>query len=141
MLYLFSDDSGGGTDRYRSLALVAVQGEGLETVRSALAPCFSATRSVEWKDLTGDSRKQACARALTTSGIQLAARGTLIITVLSWDHQDTRHSIPGRDDLRNIERMYHHAIAATARKRGATTLSLQPDETSEALDFRSIQAY
>lgn len=141
MLDLFSDDSGAGTDRYRSLALVAVPRADLPEVRSAIAPCFIKTSSVEWKDLTGDSRKQACARSLVTAGVRLARQGSLAITILSWDLYDTRHAVQGRDDTGNTERMYYHAIGATARKTGATVLSLHPDETSDALDFRSIQSY
>lgn len=140
MLDLFSDDSGAGVDRYRSLAVVAVSRSDLAAVRAAIAPCFGTTSSVEWKDLTGDSRKQRCARSLVATGVRLAAEGSISITILSWDLYDTRHAIPGRDDIGNTERMYYHAIADTARKRWAKTLSLHPDQTS-ALNFRKLQAF
>jgi hypothetical protein len=123
------------------LALVGVATADLRDARSAIAGCFSETSSVEWKDLTGDIRKQACARSLVKAAVGLAAQGTLAITVLTWDLHDTRHAVPGRDDIRNTERMYYHAISALARKRRVTGLSLYPDETSDALDFRHIQRY
>jgi hypothetical protein len=138
---IFSDDSGAGNDRFRSLALVGIARADVPSVRAAIAPCFTDTPSVEWKDVNGDSRKQACARRLVKEAVRLAAQGTLSITILSWDLRDSRHAIPGRNDFKNAERMYYHAIAAIGRKCGATALCLYPDATNDALDFRGIKAY
>jgi hypothetical protein len=52
MLDLCSDDGSAGADRHRSPGIVAVEHDDLAAARSAIAPCFANTYSVEWKDLT-----------------------------------------------------------------------------------------
>lgn len=49
-----------------------------------------------------------------------------------WDTYDTRHSVQGRDDIANLERMYYHLFRNVLRSRwpdGSTWL-LCPDENS-----------
>lgn len=61
--------------------------------------------------------------------------------VLTWDTEDSRHRIKGRDDIANLQRMYYHLFKnALKRWSGSNTWILYPDQNS-ALDWETVQDY
>lgn len=74
--------------------------------------------------------------------VKHAVSGKLRIDALTWDTQDSRHSIHGRDDLRNLERMYYHLFKNVFNKRWpkGCVWRLRPDEHS-ALDWDSLASF
>ena len=74
--------------------------------------------------------------------IRLASQGKLRADVLVWDTQDERHSVLGRDDIANLQRMYYHLFRNVLQRRWASgsTWHLFPDENS-ALDWRTIHGF
>jgi len=68
--------------------------------------------------------------------------GKLKVDILSWDIQDARHRIKGRDDIENFHRMYHHLLKNTMKERweDEAIWLLKPDEHT-ALRFKDIQYF
>jgi hypothetical protein len=142
-LHVFSDESGYGTERFRALGFVFVPDSKVVAIRSELRLILArhSVSEIGWKEISGDSRKQKCGAEFLQECLRLACAGELTATALSWDLHDQRHALIGRDDIANRERMFHHGIVTSARRRAARTLRLYPDKTSVAIDYEAIKTY
>ena len=60
---------------------------------------------------------------------------TSVITVradiITWDTQDSRHAIQGRDSIANLERMYYKVLTHAARQWNQVEWSFHPDKNSQ----------
>ena len=64
------------------------------------------------------------------------------VDVLTWDTEEHRHKVIGRDDIANLERMYYHVFKNVLRERwpDGSPWKLCPDEHT-ALDWSSVEDY
>jgi hypothetical protein len=62
------------------------------------------------------------------------------VDVLIWDIQDSRHNVPGRDDIANLQRMYYHLFRNVLRARWPDDAiwRLHPDEHT-VLDWETVK--
>ena len=106
----YSDASGSGADRFRSVAVVsgALQACLALSDRLQAIAAGETVRTVEWKFVTGDARVQRAAEQYVDVGVTCAHQGEIRVDVLTWDTYDSRHAVPGRDDTENLARMYYH---------------------------------
>lgn len=135
----FSDEKGHGGERYWGIGLVTGPPDVLEKLQKDCTNiCKSCSlESLEWKDINGDSKRQKAASQYIKNAINVACEKSLRIDVLVWDMHDSRHSVIGRRDTRNLERMYYKIITHAWRQWGKLSWELFPD-TSSQIDWESI---
>jgi hypothetical protein len=65
----------------------------------------------------------------------------LRVDVLTWDIEDPRHRLRGRDDVANLHRMYHHLMNNVLRRYpSGCTWKLYPDE-QDSIDWERIHDF
>ena len=126
---VFADESRHTEGRYRSLAAVSLPAGEVVALTELLQSVLQFDRhgELKWNNLRrAGSRDRAIAAvdvllAHITSGVRA--------DVLTWDTQDSRHDVAGRDDVANYERMFFHLHRVLMERRGAQTRwHLRPDE-------------
>ncbi len=136
----YADESRHNQGRYRSVALVSLLVEDLHDVTSRLDAIAGSAPELKWQKIQSASERAVAVRVLLHT-IDEAVRGTLRVDVLTWDTQDRRHKIQGRDDAANLERMYRFLLDAVLRRRWPPTSvwRLCPDENT-AIDWDRVEA-
>jgi hypothetical protein len=138
----YGDESFHNRGHYRSIAIVTLEADASvtlsQTVRSLLDE--SEVKEFKWQKLR-QARERFAAQKLLGFVIEQTSRGALRVDVLTWDTEDSRHKIKGRDDIANLQRMYYHLFKnALKRWAGDNTWILYPDQNS-ALGWESVQDY
>ena len=127
----FADESQYNTGRYRGLGTVSLKHSDLHWVEAELRQLLSESGISEfkWKKM-GGADKRFAAQKLLQYTVKQVNRSVLRVDVLTWDTHDSRHNIQGRDDLANLQRMYHHLLKNVMRERWPrnSTWLLCPDE-------------
>lgn len=126
----YSDASGSGADRFRSVAVVSGELQACLALSDRLQAVAAdeAVRTVEWKFVKGDAGVQRATEQYVNLGVTCACRGEIRVDVLTWDTYDSRHAVPGRDDTENLARMYYHLLVHAAQRGGGGTWRLCADE-------------
>ncbi len=136
----FSDESRFNVGRYRSLALITVACDDVQTLRQDLSTIIqeSNLREFKWHKLR-QARDRFAAICMVDCALDYACSDRIRIDVLVWDTQDSRHTINNRDDIANLGRMHYHLWRNVMRLRwpNTSTWTLFPDEHS-AIDWTSI---
>lgn len=139
----FSDESKWNTGRFRSLGLVTAPLDALDQLEGELRRLLeeSGVHEFKWREL-GGARERFAAEKMCRFAIDEACRKLLRVDVLVWDIQDSRHSVPRRDDIANLQRMYYHLFHNVMRERWPNNAvwRLYPDEHT-AIDWKTLQAY
>lgn len=137
----FSDESNWKTGRFRSLGLVTVPLDALDQLEGELRRLLeeSGVHEFRWKELDG-AKERFAAQKMIVLAIDKACSRELRIDVLIWDIQDSRHNVPGRDDIANLQRMYYHLFRNVLRKRWPDNAvwRLHPDEHT-AIGWETVQ--
>lgn len=137
----FSDESNWNKGRFRSLGLVSCRLASLENLEAKLRHVLEESKVSEfkWQKLR-TAKERFAAEKMCHFAVDHAIRGLLRIDVLIWDTHDTRHGVPGRDDIANLQRMYYHLFRNVLRARwpSSSVWRLHPDENT-ALDWNTVQ--
>jgi hypothetical protein len=139
----YSDESYQTASRYRSIAVVTLRA----TDESAITQSFgeilqeSDISEFKWEKLR-QARERFAAFKMLDETIELAIQKRLRVDVLIWDTHDSRHRVPGRDDIANLQRMYYHLFKYVLQRRWppGSTWRLHPDENT-ALDWTTVQDF
>lgn len=134
----FADESGDGSDRFRSLCLVTLPVARVDSVRRRIADCVGASGRDEfkWKKLSS-ARVQQTGNAIIDS-VMLSIAEELAVHVIIWDTHDRRHRVKGRDDGANRERMFFHLAHAAFRQRPPGVWEVFPDSGGDT-DWDTIR--
>lgn len=139
----FSDESHWNLGRFRSLGLVTMPIGCVDTLQGELRGLLndSKVREFSWQALDG-ARERFAAEKMCTFAVEKACAGQLRVDVLVWDIEDSRHKIPHRDDVANLERMYYHLFRNVLRARWPkeAVWRLHPDQHT-AMDWDTMQDY
>ncbi|RTI03181.1 DUF3800 domain-containing protein [Thermus scotoductus] len=139
----FSDESNWNKGRFRSLGLVSCALSDLPELNAELNKLLeeSGVSEFKWKELDG-AKERFAAEKMCEFAVRHASAGRLRVDVLIWDTHDSRHNVPGRDDIANLQRMYYHLFKNVLRTRWPDNAvwRLHPDEHT-ALDWESIEDY
>lgn len=139
----YSDESYQTASRYRSVAVI--------TLDAADEPAFTLTfgdllresgiSEFKWEKLR-QARERFAALKMLDKTIELAIEDRLRVDVLIWDTHDSRHQIPDRDDVANLQRMYYHLFKNVLQRRwpAESIWILRPDENT-ALDWMTVQDF
>ncbi|NPV02120.1 MAG: DUF3800 domain-containing protein [Brevinematales bacterium] len=130
----FSDESNWNTGTYRSIALMSLKKDYLSEITQKLVQALSESQLKEfkWKDLSTAKQRFQAGKIIDIVFPYLKERKARI-DILIWDITDSRHDIRGRDDTKNLGRMYFHLLNNVLKMRwpNFAIWSLYPDEFSE----------
>ncbi|MBE7545919.1 hypothetical protein KsCSTR_45950 [Candidatus Kuenenia stuttgartiensis] len=139
---IYSDES--GHERFRSVGILSAEKTNIDKLRDELEIILKnhGRRCIEFKKIAGDKEKEDSAKNFVSKGVEYCAANKIRIDVLSWDTQDRRHSIKGRDDNKNLQMMYYKILKCIQQRWRHDTLDwdFYPDEHS-AIDWREIMEY
>lgn len=139
----YSDESYQAASRYRSVAVVTLSIADEPSVAQVLSEILreSGISEFKWGKLR-QARERFAALKMLDKTTEFALQEKLRVDVLIWDTHDSRHQIPGRDDVANLQRMYYHLFKNVLQRRwpSDSTWRLHPDENS-ALDWSTIQDF
>lgn len=139
----FSDESNWNTGRFRSLGLVTCAIASLDELETELRNLLkeSSISEFKWKGL-GGARERFAAIKMCKFAVEKAHNAKLRVDVLVWDTYDSRHNVPDRDDIANLQRMYYHLFRNVLRKRWPkdAVWRLHPDEHT-AIDWETVQDF
>lgn len=131
---VFSDESYITAERYRSIAAFSFPNKYFGEIDSSLKHILkeSDVKEFKWQKLR-NAKYRLCAEKLLHYILDNHLFDKKIrIDVLIWDTHDSRHSIQGRDDISNFERMFFHLLKNVMTKRGKNTIwNIFPDEKHE----------
>lgn len=135
-----ADESNWNTGRYRSICLVSMRAEyqSLLSTRVGQALAESGVKEFKWAKLR-QARERFAAEKVCRIAVEAASEGRIRIDVMTWDTEDSRHKIQGRDDIANFHRMFHHLAKNVFRTRWGTSCiwRLNPDEHA-SVDWTSV---
>ena len=105
----YADETLHNMGRYRGIGLISLRYEHLESLCIALQSLLheSGITELKWQKLDGAKYRFAALKILHCT-VKSACAGLLRADVLTWDIQDSRHTVRGRDDSANLQRMYYH---------------------------------
>jgi hypothetical protein len=137
---VFSDESHHRDSQFRAIAAVSLPKKIVPSVQKDLAGILadSDVSEFKWNELTS-ARFRFCALKLVDYLIdKLIPNGTRV-DALIWDVHDDRHRVFGRDDTKNLERMYFHLHKnLITRRPRESEWQLWPDQQFE-VDWDIIQ--
>jgi hypothetical protein len=95
----------------------------------------------KWSELR-TARERFAAERFVDCFMEHAAQRRLRIDVLTWDTEDSRHHIPGRNDVRNLRRMYYFVLREVLGKRWPSNAvwRFRPDENT-SINWVSLRFY
>ena len=139
----FADETSWNIGRYRGIALVTQQREDLARITQELQDILadSEVSEFKWENLRS-ARERFAALKTVKYAVQSAACGILRVDVLTWDIEDSRHKVVGRDDIGNLQRMYYHLFRNVLRARwpNDSTWELRPDEQT-AIKWNELKEF
>jgi hypothetical protein len=139
----FADEKGYNEGRYRGIVLVSLAYQDLKNFRSDILRLMKGSNIKEFKwEKLSSARERFAALKLIDFAIDKTSRGSVRIDALTWDTEDSRHKIPKRDDIANLERMYYHLFKYVLCERwpDGSIWALYPDENT-ALKWNAVQDY
>jgi hypothetical protein len=127
--------------RYWSIGLVSLPVSHIDEARSSLTARLPENiRKIEWKDIRGHRPKTQAAISYIAAVPALVKHCGLRADILTFDLHDTRHSLPGRDELANLQRMYYNVFRHAARVNGSKAWEFHPDKGSN-INWDQLRAY
>lgn len=141
-LHAYCDDSGSSDKRFQSLAVISLSFDTAVLLRKELTKVLQEKqlKELKFEELRGHSTKMQTASFFLKQAIDFCVKGIMRIDVLLWDHQDERHSVRGRDDNENMQRMYYKILVCVARHWKKIGWCVYPDEQS-GIDWNEIKGY
>lgn len=114
----YTDESYSTGERYRSICAFSFPMGSESAIRSRLTADLQSSKVTEAKwNKVRNLNQQSCAISLVDTAFHSLRHFNARIDVLVWDTHDSRHSIPGRDDKANFERMFFHLLGYSMKRR------------------------
>lgn len=139
----YSDESSYNDNRYRSIGMVSLKSQILVDCHKKLEDILkdSSLKEFKWNKLK-DARMRHGAIKLIDFALENMSKGNMRIDILTWDTQDVRHAVQGRDDSSNLVRMYYHLLrwVLTEKWGDKTKWAIHPDEHS-SINWPEIEEF
>lgn len=139
----YADETHYNIGRYRGIALVSLKYENAASLNSELQNILrdSGITEFKWHKLDNAQYRFAALKMLAYA-IEKASSEILRIDVLTWDIEDSRHRITGRNDIANLQRMYYHLVKNVLRARWPddSIWRLCPDEQA-AMNWSEVEKF
>lgn len=137
----YADECRFNVGRYRGIGLVTLSMKDQARVHRELRALLDESNvdELKWEKLRTAKYRFAALKAANYA-IRSACTGALRVDVLVWDTLDRRHSIQGRDDIQNLQRMYYHLFKNVLLNRwpSCSAWHLFPDEHT-GIDWQNVE--
>jgi len=139
----YFDESGSQTEQFITFAVVSGEETALIALREELKG-IKQKYKVSEEIKCGKLERGITVRKVATEWLQIAVEFAterrIRIDVMVCDMQDSRNSVPGRDDINNIERLYYHLIEFMIRMHNHLIWKFYPDE-NPAVNWDKISEF
>lgn len=114
----YADETHHNIGRYRGIGLVSLRYEHASGLSEGLQNLVrdSGVTELKWYKLDSETDREAALKMLDYT-LKHACTNILRVDVLTWDIEDSRHRVRGRDDTTNLQRMYYHLFKNVLRAR------------------------
>lgn len=139
----FSDESMHNINRFRGIGLTSLNYSNYQSIKKDLKIILSDSNVNEFKwEKLKNAKYRFAAEKIIDYCMTCLLNQIIRIDVLIWDISDSRHSIQGRDDIQNLQRMYFHLFENVLKNRWPQNSEwfLFPDENS-AINWNEISLY
>lgn len=139
----YSDESHWNTGRYRSIALVTASHQVADSLQTELQKNLtdSGVSELKWTKVS-DAKHRFTAKKFLDSSFAFIDKELLRFDILTWDIEDSRHAIQGRDDQENLSIMYWHLLQNVLKKRWPEDLTWDIcPENHPAVDWEKLQLH
>ncbi len=130
---IFSDESGHGSEhRYGAICTISGTRRDLLDLHGHLEPVIqnSGKSEIKFYKVSGAEYLNLAKRFIDI-GLDFICLRKIRVHVLVWDKHDSRHSVQGRDDIKNLARMYYHILKQIHRDwKHINYWNFYPDEYS-----------
>jgi hypothetical protein len=139
----FADESCHNVGQFRGVGVVSLGMSSVEPMSADLVDLLTkaSCKDFKWQDVK-DAKGRFAAKHLVDFALKHAMQGQLRVDTLTWDCQDSRHCIAGRDDIKNLARMYYHLFSQVLRRRwpASSRWLLYPD-TNALMNWEVLGQY
>ena len=129
--FAFADETNYNKGRYKGIGVISLASENFNALSGNLKQILveSNVSEAKWSNLNSAKARFAAQKMLDRT-IESAIEGNLRVDVLTWDIEDSRHKLLGRDDIANLQRMYYHLFKniLVSRYPDECIWRLHPDE-------------
>lgn len=139
----YFDESGSQTERFITLAVVSGEEAALTALREELKGIkqkYKVSEEIKCEKLERGITARKVATEWLQIAVEFATERRIRIDVMVCDMQDSRNSVPGRDDINNIERLYYHLIEFMIRMHNHLIWKFYPDE-NQAVNWDKISEF
>ena len=140
ILDIYSDESGGR--RFKFLSAISGLKSDLDDLSDHLKSILLSNdvKEIKFDGVRTHLPKIKTAKKFFEVAVEFAVNGKIRVDIIIWDLQDSRHSVLGRDDKENLERMYYHLLKNITIRWKIFSCNFYPDEHSE-YDYQKIIDY
>lgn len=127
---VYSDESYITAERFRSITAFSFPVKYHDRIQNIINEILDSSNveELKWQKIR-NAKNKFCAEKLINFIFQNIFLYNIRIDAIIWDTQDSRHTILGRDDDANFERMFFHLIKNLMLKRGKNSIwNIYPDE-------------
>lgn len=136
----FSDETNWNDGDVRGLCVISIRSTDEQALCGEIAALLaeSGVKEFAWKKFS-QARERFAAERLLNFLIEKARFRVMRADCLTWTIKDSRHEIKNRDDVANLERMYHHLFKNVLARRwpDEACWELNPDEHT-AIDWKGV---
>lgn len=139
---IYSDESSSENKRYQSICCISGYCGALTELTNSLRNVITIKNVAELKfsKIRTHKSKIEAGEKFIELAVKYAASGKIRIDVLTYDLQDSRHTVSGRDDIKNLEIMYYKLLRHCCEKWNKYDWEFYPDENS-AYNWVAIKDY
>lgn len=130
MYQVFSDES--FSNRYQAVGVISGEAGVLLELRIKLQNILHDTgvSEVKFEEVRTHLPKIKAAHTFLKEAVMDAKQNKIRVDVVTWDIYDTRHSIPDRDDVANLTRMYYKLLRHVSEQWNQQNWAFYPDENT-----------
>lgn len=139
---IYSDESNNENRRLTSICTISGHYQDLNGLRNLLCEILKKFKIKEAKfsEIKTHRPKIESAQEFVKVAVEFASNGKIRIDILTFDRQDSRHNVIGRDDTKNLEIMYYKLIRHCCERWKKHDWEFYPDENS-AYNWEKIKTY
>lgn len=139
---IYSDESSSENKRYQSICCISGNCDALTKLTNSLINVLKSKTEAELKfsKIRTHKSKIEAGEKFIELAVEYAALRNIRIDILTYDLQDSRHTVYGRDDIKNLEIMYYKLLRHCCEKWNKYSWEFYPDENS-AYNWKEIKDY
>jgi hypothetical protein len=135
----FTDESQITASRFQSLSAFSIHKSLWNKAQNEITDILkdSDISEFKWQKLK-DAKYYFCAKKIINFVFENIRDHKMRIDTLVWDTHDSRHTIQGRDDMANYERMFFHLLSGSMKRRPKSAKwDIRPDQRN-GIDWSTI---